>query len=181
MEYKKYSIVGWSDGAKTALLMAAKYRDEVESLVLVSVSNAPSNRCLNALLQKKSVDSWHKDKVEAYVKVFGTKDELQKQWSRYLKFVEFYTSYFPNDIFANKYNLVNCPVLVVHGDKVSHYPIGFIVKDTLGISSCLILHSYSPLLLVKIVKWKLIINEMTKIFCIVIIFDFYHNWPAMGG
>ena len=99
--------------------MAAKYHNEVQSLVLVSVSNAPSNKCLNALLQKKSIDSWHKNKIDAYGKVYGSKDEVQKMWSRYLKFVEFYTSYFPNDIFANKYDSVECPVLVVYGDKVS--------------------------------------------------------------
>ena len=118
MNIKKFSIIGWSEGAKVALLMAAKYRNSVESMVLVSVFSQLSIKGLNTLLTKKSVDSWNKDKLQAYLKVYGTKDEVQKLWTRYLKFVEFYNQYIPDDIFKNKYNLVTCPVLIVHGDKV---------------------------------------------------------------
>lgn len=98
--------------------MAAKYRQSVESLVLVSVFNQLSNRGLSAMLAKKSVDSWHKDRLKHYLKVYGTTDELQKLWSRYIKFVEFYNQYIPDDVLKNKYKLIACPVLIVTGEKV---------------------------------------------------------------
>ena len=116
--FNKYSIIGYSDGARVALLMAAKYQDSVLSLTLSAMSTIYSGKNLSALTLTKTVEKWKKDKLEAFLKVYGTSDELQKIWNRFLKFVEYFNQYFPIDFWKNKINLVKCPVLLFHGDKV---------------------------------------------------------------
>ena len=116
--YDKYSIIGFSEGARVALLMAAQYPMSVRSLVLSSIRTRISNNELSAILQNKSINKWTQNKVKSYLKVYETEEEIQKMWNRFIKFVEFYNQYFPEDIFKDKYELVRCPVLITHGDKV---------------------------------------------------------------
>jgi len=112
-----YSIVGWSEGAKVALLMAIRYPTEVEALVLVGITYYMSNRNIASLKANQSVDKWPKSKIEDYLRGYDSKEEIQKQWTRYLNFAEFYNQYFPEDIFKGKYQNVKCYTLIVHGDK----------------------------------------------------------------
>ena len=72
------------------------------------------------MLSTQSVDKWKKDRIQELLRVYESKEEIQKLWNRYLKFAEFYTQYFPEDLFKGKYHLVKCPVLLTHGDQVRY-------------------------------------------------------------
>lgn len=98
--------------------MAAKYPKSVESLVLTSIWSQVSIRTINHMVANKSIDKWNKNTIANYLKAYESKDDIQKMWNRYVNFFQFYSSYFPGDIFKDKYELVRCPVLLCHGDKV---------------------------------------------------------------
>ena len=117
--YDKYSIIGLGEGARVALLMAINYSQSITSIVLSALKTYSSNKGLAALLSTQKVDKWSRNKLDAYLKVYESKEEIQKLWNRYLKFAEFYNQYFPEDMFKDKYHLVKCPVLLTHGDKVN--------------------------------------------------------------
>ena len=119
MGYDKYSIVGFSEGSRIALLMAAKYPESILNLVLSAIKTVPSSKGLSAL----PIEKWREDSLKDYLKVYETKDEIQKLWNRFVKFEEFYSQYFPEDIYKGKYRLVTCPVLLTHGDKVCNKTI----------------------------------------------------------
>ena len=114
-------MIGSSEGAKVALLMAMRYGSEVETLILLGITYYMSNRGITALKATQSVNKWPKSRLNNYLRGYDSKEEIQKQWSRYLSFAEFYNQYFPEDIFKGKYQLVRCPVLILHGDKVSAF------------------------------------------------------------
>ena len=118
MGINKYSIIGYNEGAKVAMFMAIRYPSEVLSMVLIGITYYMSNRNISALKSMKEVASWPKSRLENYLKAYESKDEIQKQWNRYVQFAEFHNQYFPEDLFKGKYRSVKCPVLVVHGDKV---------------------------------------------------------------
>ena len=118
MGFDKYSVIGWSEGSKVALLMATIYSQSIESIVLTSVSTHVSNECLKTILSTKSVQSWSKDKLECYLRSYDNVDDIQQLWNKYVKFIEYYNQYFP--LIKNNYHLIECPVLVIHGDKVCH-------------------------------------------------------------
>ena len=119
MGYNKYSVIGWSEGAKVALLMAIKYPESVQSLVLTAISTHYSKKGLNSMLSSQSVDKWPKDKLKDYLNAYKSKDEIQSLWTRFIKFIEHYIQYFPEDIFKDKYKTVKCPVLMIHGEQVN--------------------------------------------------------------
>ena len=78
---------------------------------------------MKALMASKTVEKWPKKKIDAYLTVYESKEEVQKLWNRYLKFVEFYPQYFPEDIFKPNVGKIQCPVLFTHGDMVSNFSI----------------------------------------------------------
>ena len=99
--------------------MAAKYYESVQSLVLTAISTQLSIKSINYMLANKSVDKMSKNTITNYLKVYESKEDIQKMWNRFVNFIQFYVSYFPGDIFNDKYDMVQCPVLLVHGDKVN--------------------------------------------------------------
>ncbi|CAG2172511.1 unnamed protein product [Oppiella nova] len=113
--FDKYSILSWSDGAKVALLMATLYPESIESVILTSVYTYISNESLKLLLSSQSVDNWHKDKLESYIKSYGKKEVIQQLWTKFIKFAEYYNQYFPES--KNNYHLIKCRVLIVYGEK----------------------------------------------------------------
>ena len=118
MGYNKYSIIGFSEGARIALLMATKYPKIIDSLVLSAIKTSTTTKELKAFFASKSVDKWSEKKLKAYLNVYESKDEIQKLWNRFHKFAEFLTQYFPEGLYKDKYHLVRCPVLITHGDRV---------------------------------------------------------------
>ncbi|CAG2109203.1 unnamed protein product [Medioppia subpectinata] len=56
--YERYSIIGWSDGAKVALLMAVQYSQCVESLVLTGISTHITDRCLRFFRSAQNIGCW---------------------------------------------------------------------------------------------------------------------------
>ena len=102
-----------------ALLMAIRYGAQVQALVLMGLTNIMSNKNINALKASQSVDDWPESRIENYLRAYESKEEIQKQWKRYLSFAEFYNHYFPEDFFKDKCETVYSPVMFVHGDKVS--------------------------------------------------------------
>ena len=116
--YDKYSIIGYSEGAKVALLMTTQNPDSIDSIVLSAFSSQTSNKGFKALLATKNIDKWSKTKINSYLEAYKSKEEIQKQWNRYLKFVEFYNQYFPENIFKNKCKSIRSRILFTHGDMV---------------------------------------------------------------
>ncbi|CAG2109202.1 unnamed protein product, partial [Medioppia subpectinata] len=119
--YERYSIIGWSDGAKVALLMAVQYSQCVESMVLTAISTYVSDSCLKFFKSAQNIECWGEEKVNAYLKCYETKTEIQNLWNRFVRFAEFYNQYFPEDMYKNRYHLIQFPVLVLHGQRVSHF------------------------------------------------------------
>ena len=126
--HTKYSVIGYDEGAKEALILAAKYPDEVETLTLIGISYKASDKYKKGLQAMKSVEKWSEAKQEKYLRVYDSKEEIQRLWTRFVSFVEFsstaigYAQNTPGnvDIFKDFYKLVKCPTLLVHGDKVGY-------------------------------------------------------------
>ncbi|CAG2178044.1 unnamed protein product, partial [Oppiella nova] len=113
--FQKYSIIGWSDGAKVALLMAIKYPKCVESVVVTAISIYLTDSAIRFFKTTQNIESWSKDRIDCYLRCYETKAEIQTLWTRFAKYIEYYNQYFPEDIYKDKYDLIRCPVLVMHG------------------------------------------------------------------
>lgn len=110
--YKKYSLLGWSDGGITAMILAARNRDKVDRLVVWG-ANAYVNAEDRAMLMSVNDPevNWSPSYRDQFIKLYG-KDEFLKLWAR---LVAHYVTL--EDICTSELAMIKCPVLIVHGDK----------------------------------------------------------------
>ena len=101
-----------------ALLMSIKYNDNVQALVVNSVSICNKEYAIKHINSIKTIDKWDEERLEAFLNVYGTEALIQELWTKYCKFYGYYNQYFPNDICNNQYKYIKCPVLVMHGEEV---------------------------------------------------------------
>ncbi len=102
--------MGWSDGAKTALLMAIKYQSRIDKIAIWG-GNAyvlPQEKyILNAC---RDTDFWNPITRKFYEIAYGP--ELKQMWNKH---VDHYVNNL-NDICKDEVNNIRCPTLVLHGD-----------------------------------------------------------------
>lgn len=110
--YEKFAVLGWSDGANSGTIMAIRYPERVEKLVLWGGNSFLSLEELHAFQAIRSLSTWSQRAIDPLRAIYG--DELQPLWERYVAGLE--------DLFAAGGNLyqdelqgVKCPTLILHG------------------------------------------------------------------
>ena len=114
--YSTYSVFGWSDGAKTALLMASQYPSRVRSCIVWGVVAYASEKDVKAVVITKNIKFWGKDLIANYENVYG--DDWIDLWTRHMDFLENIFGLFPDDFLKKEMKKIRCPVFVMHGDMV---------------------------------------------------------------
>ncbi|XP_054159966.1 valacyclovir hydrolase-like [Oppia nitens] len=108
--YNYYSVLGWSDGAKTGLLMAINYASSIDKLVIWG-GNAyvvsQEKRVINAI---RDIRIWNPQTRYFYEAVYG--NELPVLWNKHCD------HYINNldDICRNQVHNIMSPTFVLHGD-----------------------------------------------------------------
>lgn len=102
--------MGWSDGAKTALLMAIKYQSAINKCVVWGACAycKPENRL--ALHNTRNIKVWNPKVRQIFEKVYG--NELQDLWG---KLVDHYQINV-NDICTDTCKQIRCSTFILHGD-----------------------------------------------------------------
>jgi len=113
--FKKYNIVGWSDGANAAVLLAAKRPEAVQKLVIFGG---------NAWVEQADIDSyeatrdvkanWSKRMLDTHLPVYG--DELQPMWDGFCDAMQAIMAR-GGDICQNEAKALTCPTFVLAGAK----------------------------------------------------------------
>ncbi|CAG2118821.1 unnamed protein product, partial [Medioppia subpectinata] len=106
-----YSILGWSDGAKTALQMAIKYQSVINKTVIWGVGCFCKPENIRALYATRNVKVWNPRVRELFESVYG--NELQTLWGR---LVDFYQSTMLNWSLKSEIKRIHCPTFILHGD-----------------------------------------------------------------
>jgi valacyclovir hydrolase len=111
--YERFGVLGWSDGANSGTIMAVRYPERVERLVVWGGNSFLSEEEVHVFQSIRSLSSWSPRAVEPLRAVYG--DELQPLWERYVAGLEdLYAA--GGDIYRSKLEKVRCPTLVLHGD-----------------------------------------------------------------
>lgn len=116
--YKLYSVLGWSDGAKIALLLAIRNQARVEKLVVWGVVPYASDYDIKAVSMTRDVNTVFDPKSrELYTKAYG-QELFEQLWHKH---VDYCVSFSGNptaiwDI-RKEMRTIKCPALILHGDK----------------------------------------------------------------
>ena len=117
--YSKFSVLGWSEGARSALVLTWLYPNVIENLILMGIISYPTEVNTRTILQLTAdVDNWNKITFDNYLRSYKDKDEVQQLWERHMVFIADFHKHFPNGIVNKDFDPIICPVLIIHGDKV---------------------------------------------------------------
>lgn len=115
--YKLYSVLGWSDGAKIALLLAIQNQARVDKLVVWGVVPYASDYDIKAVSMTRDISIFDPKSRELYIKAYGL-ETFEHLWHKH---VDYCVSFSGNataiwDI-RDKMKTIKCPTLILHGDK----------------------------------------------------------------
>lgn len=85
--HKTFSVLGWSEGSKIALLMAVLYPNIVLSVVSVATVIYLTPATLFALLSTANIKHWPEDRLERYLAIYSF-EELETIYRTYTKMAE---------------------------------------------------------------------------------------------
>ncbi|RWS05025.1 valacyclovir hydrolase-like protein [Dinothrombium tinctorium] len=112
--YERYSVVGWSDGGKTALIMAFLFPENVQKLVVFGVIMYGTRQTWLILNQTKSVAVWSGKRRKAFEKVYG--DQLESLWSHHVESMQTCGAISNVNQHEKEIMTIKCPVFALHGD-----------------------------------------------------------------
>ncbi|CAI4232215.1 unnamed protein product [Auanema sp. JU1783] len=115
LEIEKYTVMGWSEGARTSIHVAARGKGRVQRLILLAPGSKVSKLGSMAFSGMRNTDHWLPSARAPYLAHYSD-DYLKKQWADLCDVVQqvydFCGGRFPCD-----YELpsITCPTLVVNG------------------------------------------------------------------
>ncbi|KAI1294667.1 Valacyclovir hydrolase [Halotydeus destructor] len=109
--YSMYSLLGWSDGAKTALLLSIKHVARVEKMAIWGGSAFINPGDYGSLKATEDTTAWSDTMKAPYVAVYGA-GTFQAMWSRH---IDFYKDL--GDICKDTVKTIRCPTLILHGNR----------------------------------------------------------------
>ena len=112
---EKFSVLGWSDGGVSGLILASSFPDSVRSLVIWGANAYVSKEdvaCFNSI---RDLSKWSRKMLDPLEQEYG-RDGLRQLWSSWLDVLEgVYHS--GGNICEDRLNEIKCPTLILHGVK----------------------------------------------------------------
>jgi len=112
---KKYSLLGWSDGGISSTILAAKYPESVNKLVIWGANSYVLPEEIEAFEKIRDISKWS-DKMKApLIKLYSEKG-LQEMWNGWCDTL-IQISDKGGDICKKQLAEIKCPTLILHGNK----------------------------------------------------------------
>jgi len=110
LDINTFNVLGFSDGARTAMTLASQNADRVDKLVLVGATsfNSPKERRVFELC--RNIDGWSNERRALYENLYG--DDLQQMWSNWVD-----ANNKLNDFLGSELSRITCPTLLLYGEK----------------------------------------------------------------
>ncbi|KAI1284903.1 Valacyclovir hydrolase [Halotydeus destructor] len=122
--YNSYSLMGWSAGGKTALVLAASYPSRIEKLVVWGTTAVVTERQKQILDAGENVSFWDPSKREKFYRIYG--DATQQIWTKHVKFCMGLS-----DVCKSHVKKIRSPTMVFYGDKdfIEQEEVNYIIKS----------------------------------------------------
>ena len=116
--HEQFHVMGWSDGANAAVLLADAHPEAVRKLIIFGGNSYITEEDIEAYEATRDIEtSWSQRMKDTHVPVYG--DELQPMWS---SFCDGMKGMFEagGDICQEQAKGLKCPTLIMGGEKVRH-------------------------------------------------------------
>lgn len=123
LNYKTYSVAGWSDGARVAALLAIKSQSRVDALILWGFAPVMDKESCLATARVRDTSIWEPSILKTYSDVYGEQN-FSELWRHYVDYIV-QTLETPEQLFdiRDRLSSIKCPTLVLHGtnDPIINY------------------------------------------------------------
>lgn len=112
-----YSVLGWSDGAKIALLLAIQQQARVDKLVVWGVVPYASEYDIKAVAMTRDTSIFDPKSRQLYIKAYG-QELFEQLWHKHVDYCVTFSDYKePVWDVRKEMRTIKCPTLILHGDK----------------------------------------------------------------
>ncbi|XP_068747633.1 valacyclovir hydrolase-like [Montipora capricornis] len=112
----KYSLLGWSDGGITSLILTSKYPHCIDSMVVWGANATVTEQDIELYEKIRDTSKWNPKMREPLEALYG-KEGLQEIQSGWIAGISKYYTDRGGDICTKAVKSITCPTLVVHGQK----------------------------------------------------------------
>lgn len=108
--YDKYSILGFSDSGRTAMVLAARYPDVIRKLVVWGTCSFVGPKEKKTLTLCRDVTGWSNERRNIFEPIYG--EDLQMVWGRWVdenNKLEDFATHLLKDI--------KCKTFILHGEN----------------------------------------------------------------
>lgn len=113
---EQYSLVGWSDGAITSLIMAALFPERVSKIVCFAGNAYYTKDEVDGLVGLKDVSKWSERMRKPMEEIYG-KDTFPGLWGEFVDACQAIMVDRNGDICKDLLSKITCPTLIIHGQK----------------------------------------------------------------
>ncbi|XP_041968722.1 valacyclovir hydrolase [Aricia agestis] len=116
LNFPKFSLLGWSDGGIVGLILAAKYPNAINKLVVWGANSFILPHELEIYKNIRDVSKWSKKMREPMVELYG-EEYFPKLWSNWIDGVIAVYNKNDGNICAEMLKNIKCPTFILHGEK----------------------------------------------------------------
>nr|XP_020743266.1 valacyclovir hydrolase isoform X2 [Odocoileus virginianus texanus] len=116
LNFKKVSLLGWSDGGITALIAAARYPSYVSKMVVWGANAYVTKQDVEIYQGLRDVSKWNERMRKPLEALYGF-DYFARTCEKWVNGIDQFKHLPDGSICRDLLPLVQCPTLIVHGEK----------------------------------------------------------------
>lgn len=110
----KFSLLGWSDGGISSIILAALYPDAVDKLIIWGANAYLLSEDIQACENIRDTKNWSPKAKKPLIKLYG-EDELQNMWSSWCDTMSEIKNKKEGNICMEHLARIKCSTLILHG------------------------------------------------------------------
>ncbi|CAK9830424.1 Valacyclovir hydrolase [Anthophora retusa] len=112
--YSKFSLLGWSDGGITSLILAAMFPENVRKMISVAANAYVTPEEARSYRQYQNIDTWTEELRRPLVELYG-EEYFRELWFNWVDAILRISGKQDGDICKTYLPNIRCPTLIVHG------------------------------------------------------------------
>ncbi|KAJ8673344.1 hypothetical protein QAD02_004606 [Eretmocerus hayati] len=116
LKYDNFSLLGWSDGGISALILAAKFPENTRKLVVTGANAYVTPEEMKIYEKIRDISTWSERMRAPLIALYG-EEYFQKTWSNWIDGMKDIFDHNGGDVCKADLPKIQCPTLIVHGEK----------------------------------------------------------------
>ncbi|KAK9305041.1 hypothetical protein QLX08_003741 [Tetragonisca angustula] len=116
LSYTKFSLIGWSDGGITSLMLASMFPNNIRKMVAVAANAYVTPEEVKIYKNYQNIDTWSEKMRAPMIKIYG-EEYFRRTWSNWVDAVLRICEKQHGDLCKESLAKIKCPSLIIQGTK----------------------------------------------------------------